>query len=136
MRLVVCGRVARHVAPCDLVGMSHDRPSIPPTRPTQFVVGEDEHGTPTLDIVEGTFEQTYRIGEHHSVALFLALVRKRGLLPYRHPRQHEGTVCVRASLSEHDALWSEYRELDRRLGQQLAEVTRVFLRDHVGPAPR
>jgi hypothetical protein len=97
----------------------------------QFVVGEDEHGKPKLDIVEGTFEQAYRVGERHSVALFLALSRKRGLLPYRHARQHEGTVCVRAALSEHDALWSEFLELDRRLGAQLAEVTRVFLREHV-----
>jgi hypothetical protein len=109
--------------------MSSDRSSIPPERALQFVVGEDEHGQPKLDVVEGTFEQAYRVGDHHSVALFLALSRKRDLLPYRHPRQHEGTVCVRATLSEHDALWSEFRELDRRLGAQLAEVTRVFLRD-------
>lgn len=113
--------------------MSSDRPSIPPVRPTQFVVGEDEHGQPKLDIVEGTFEQTYRVGERHSVDLFLALSRKRGLLPYRRARQHEGTVCVRASLSEHDALWSEFLELNRRLGAQLAEVTRTFLRQHVAP---
>lgn len=53
--------------------MSSDRPSIPPARPTQFVVGEDERGNPKLDVVEGTFEQTYRVGDHHSVALFLAL---------------------------------------------------------------
>ena len=99
-------------------------------------MGEDEHGTPKLDIVEGTFEQTYRVGEHHSVALFLALSRAKGLLPYRRARQHEGTVCVRTTLSEHDALWSEFLELDRRLGAQLAEVTRVFLREHVKPALR
>ena len=116
--------------------MSSDRPSIPPTRPTQFVVGEDEHGQPKLDVIEGTFEQTYRVGEHHSVALFLALSRKKGLLPYRRARQHEGTVCVRATLSEHDALWSEFLELDRRLGGQLAEVTRAFLRQHVEPTSR
>ena len=41
--------------------MSGDRPSIPPTRPTQFVVREDEHGAPMLDIIEGTFEHTYRV---------------------------------------------------------------------------
>jgi hypothetical protein len=111
-------------------------PSIPPTRPTQFVVGEDEHGTPKLDVVEGSLEQTYRVGDHHSVALFLALSRAKGLLPYRRTRQHEGTLCVRATLSEHDALWSEFLELDRRLGSQLAEVTRVFLREHVAPASR
>jgi hypothetical protein len=102
----------------------------------QFVVTEDEHGTPKLDVVEGTFEQTYRVGEHHSVALFLALSRKKGLLPYRRPRQHEGTLSLRATLTEHDALWSEFLELDRELGGQLAEVTRLFLRQRVSPTPR
>jgi len=102
----------------------------------QIVVGEDEHGQPKLDVVEGTFEQTYRVGDQPAVALFLALSRKKGLLPYRRARQREGTVCVRATLSEHDALWSEFLELDRRLGSQLAEVTRAFLREHVAPTSR
>lgn len=128
--------VARLARLCEARRVSSDRSSIPPVRPTQFVVGEDEHGQPKLDIVEGTFEQTYRVGERHSVDLFLALSRRRGLLPYRRARQHEGTVCVRASLSEHDALWSEFLELDRRLGGQLAEVTRTFLRQHVDPRSR
>lgn len=111
--------------------MSNDRPSIPPARPAQFAVGEDKEGTPTLEVVEGTFEQTYRVGDQHSVSLFLGLSRKKGLLPYRRARQHEATICVCASLSEHDALWSEFLELDRRLVGQLAEVTRAFLRQHV-----
>ena len=102
----------------------------------QFVVTEDEHGSPKLDVVEGTFEQTYRVGGHHSVALFLALSRTKGLLPYRRPRQHEGTLSLRATLAEHDALWSEFVELDRELGGQLAEVTRAFLRQRVSPTPR
>lgn len=97
----------------------------------QFVVGEDEHGAPKLDVVDGTFEQSYRVGDHYSASLFLSLSRKKGLLPYRRARQHEGTICVRATLSEHDALWSEFLELDRRLGGQLAEVTRAFLRERV-----
>jgi hypothetical protein len=113
--------------------MSSDRPSIPPERPTQFVVVEDERGNPKLDVVEGTFEQTYRVGGHHSVVLFLALSRKKGMLPYRRARQHEGSVCVRATVSEQDALWSEFLELDRRLAGQLAEVTRTFLREHIEP---
>lgn len=128
--------VARGAQLCDARGVSSDRPSIPPARPTQFVVVEDEQGQPKLDVIEGTFEQTYRVGEHHSVALFLALSRKRGHLPYRRARQHEGTVCVRATLSEHDSLWSEFLELDRRLGGQLAEVTRAFLRQYVEPTFR
>jgi hypothetical protein len=115
--------------------MSSNGRSIPPARPTQFVVVEDEHGKPTLDVIEGTFEQVYRVGEHHSVALFLALSRKKGLLPYRRPRQRDGTVCVRATLSEHDALWAEFLELDRLLGARLAEVACAFVNERVGRKP-
>lgn len=43
---------------------------------------------------------------------------------------------MRATLSEHEALWSEFLELDRLLGAQLAEVTRVFLRERVEPRGR
>lgn len=116
--------------------MSSDRPSIPPERPLQIVAGTDESGTPKLDVIEGSFEQTYRVVGHHSEALFLALSRKKGHLPYRHARQRAGTVCVRATLSEHDALWSEFLELDRQLGNQLAEVMCSFLREHVERKPR
>jgi hypothetical protein len=127
--------ISRTVAPraglCDVGDMGSDRFSLPPARPAQFVVGEDEHGNPKLDVVEGTLEQTYRVGDQHSVALFIALAHSKGILPYRRPRQHEGTICARATLSEHDALWSEFLELDRRLGARLAETTRVFLREHV-----
>lgn len=115
--------------------MSSDRPSVPPERPLQIVVDTDEHGAPKLDAIEGTFEQTYRVGGHHSEALFLSLSRKKGHLPYRHARQRAGTVSVRATLSEHDALWSEFVELDRDLGNQLAEVTCSFLREHIERKP-
>jgi hypothetical protein len=116
--------------------MSSERPSIPPARRLQFVAAEDEHGTPKLDIREDSFEQTYRVGERHSVTLFLALARDRGLLPYRHARQHEGTVCVCATLAEHDALWSAFLALDRSLGEHLVQVTLAFVRQHVVQEPR
>jgi hypothetical protein len=125
--------VARRAWPCDVGIMGSDRSSIPPARPAQFVVGEDEHGNAKLDVVEGTLEQTYRVGDHHSVTLFVALIRSKGLLPYRRPRQHEGTICLRATLPEHDAIWSEFLELDRRLGAQLVEVTHAFVRQHAAP---
>jgi hypothetical protein len=116
--------------------MSSDRPSNPPESRMQFVVIEDEQGTPKLDVREGNLEQTYRVGDRHSVTLFLALSRSRGLLPYRHARQHEGTICVRATLAEHDALWSSFLKLDRSLGEELAQVTLAFVRHHIEPKPR
>jgi hypothetical protein len=128
---LVTRRVALRVGACDSRRMSSDRPPIPPERPLQVMVGVDERGAPTLDVTEGAFEQVYRVGGGHSEALFLALSRQKGHLPYRHARQRVGTVCVRATLSEHDELWSEFLELDRQLSSQLGEVTRSFLRAHV-----
>jgi len=102
-----------------------------PPRHLRVVVGKDERGDPTLEVIEGAFEQSYRVGDRHAEILFLALCRKRGHLPYRRARQHEGTVCLRATLSEHEALWSAFLELDRRLGAQLSEVTCAFVRERV-----
>ena len=104
---------------------------IPPEGPMRVVVAEDEHGDSKLELIEGAFEQSYRMSGGHAEVLFLALSRQRGHLPYRRARQHAGTVCVRATLSEHEALWSAFLELDRRLGAQLAEVTLTFVREHV-----
>ena len=86
------------------------------------VVRENERGEQTLDLVEGSFEQSYRVGSTYTTKLFVDLCRSRGLLPYRHRRQHSGTICVRASLREHDALWSQFVTLSRQLQSRLHEV--------------
>jgi hypothetical protein len=57
-----------------------------------------------LDVISHPLEQSYRVGDAHRTKLFLALCRSRGLLPYRHRRSHAGTISVRASIAEHDAL--------------------------------
>ena len=50
------------------------------------MVRENAHGEQTL--VEGSFEQSCRIGGAYTTKLFVDLCRSRGLLPYRHRRQH------------------------------------------------
>ncbi len=56
--------------------------------------------------------------------LFLALVRKHGLKPYRHPRQRQSTVMVRLSRTYLDlTLWPEFLELSQLLATYLNEVT-------------
>jgi hypothetical protein len=124
--------------------MSERHPSDPlPTRvsdepeikPSQFVVRENDQGEQTLDVVEGSFEQSYRVGSVYTTKLFLDLCRSRGLLPYRHRREHTGTICVRASLHEHDALWSQFLLLSRQLETRLHEVTLAFVKETV-PLPK
>jgi hypothetical protein len=104
--------------------------------PLQFVVRENSQGEQTLDVVEGSFEQSYRIGGAYKTKLFADLCRSHGLLPYRHRRQHAGTICVRASLRQHDALWSQFLTLSRQLEVQLHEVTLAFIKKAVPPTKR
>jgi hypothetical protein len=107
-----------------------------PIHGVQFVVARDEAGEATLDVINAPLEQTYRVGDDHGTRLFLALCRSRGLLPYRHRRSHAGTISVRASIAEHDALWARYLELDRELQIRLTELTLVFVKSRVGDAPK
>ena len=108
----------------------------PEVEPLQFVVRENAQGEQTLDLVEGSFEQAYRVGGVFTTKLFVDLCRSRGLLPYRHRRQRSGTICVRASLSEHEALWSQFDVLSRQLEARLQEVTIAFVKEAVAPLRR
>jgi hypothetical protein len=113
----------------------HDADTFP-IHGVQFVAARDEAGEATLDVIHAPLEQTYRVGDDHGTRLFLALCRSRGLLPYRHRRSHAGTISVRASLAEHDALWARYLELDRDLQVKLTELTLAFIKSRVGDAPK
>lgn len=119
--------------PAPLPTRASDEPEIEPLR---FVARDNAQGEQTLDVVEGSFEQSYRIGDTYTTKLFVALCRSRGLLPYRHRRQHAGTICLRASLHEHGALWSEFLELSRQLEAQLHDVTVAFVKAAVPPPKR
>jgi len=107
-----------------------------PIHRVEFVVGRDQAGEATLDVINAPLEQTYRVVDAHGTGLFLALCRSRGLLPYRHRRNHAGTISVRASLAEHDALWARYLELDRELQIKLTELTLAFVKSKVGDVPK
>lgn len=60
--------------------------------------------------------------------LFLALVRRHGLTPYRQYRQRYSTVMVRATSAHMDKmLWPEYQELSKLLNAYLNEATRDII---------
>jgi hypothetical protein len=96
-----------------------------------FVVAERADGTPTLDVVEGGFEQRYRVGDGYAGLLFVALCGAHGARVYRRQRLHQGTVCVHTTVSKHDALWKQFLRLSRQLDARLYEVTQQFVRDEV-----
>lgn len=118
----------------DKPGQHHENTC--PIHGVKFVVARDEAGEATLGVISAPLEQTYRVGDDHGTRLFLALCRSRGLLPYRHRRSHAGTISVRASIAEHDALWARYLELDRELQIKLTELTLAFVKSRVSDAPK
>jgi hypothetical protein len=107
-----------------------------PIHGIEFVVARGDAGEAALGVINAPLEQTYRVGDDHGTRLSVALCRSRGLLPYRHRRSHAGTISVRDSLAEHDALWAHYLELDRELQVKLTELTLAFVKSRVGDAPK
>ena len=60
--------------------------------------------------------------------LFLALVRRHGLHPYRHARQRHATVMLRTTKAFVDqVLWPEYLQLSKLLHDYLDDVTRDII---------
>jgi hypothetical protein len=107
-----------------------------PIHGVRFAAARGDAGEATLGVINASLEQTYRVGDDHGTRLFVALCRSRGLLPYRHRGNHAGTISVRASIAEHDALWARYLELDRELQIELTELTLAFVKSRVGDAPK
>ena len=74
--------------------------------------------------VESPIEYKFSLGDRWSRRLFLALLRRYGIRPYRYPRQRYTTVMARVPESFVDeTLWPEFKELSSTLGQYLSEVT-------------
>jgi hypothetical protein len=130
---------------CDAKGVSSDRPpptlseaELPAITPLEFVVTPGDGGVSTtkLDVRESEFEQAYSLQTPYSYSMFLALCRREGLRAYKRPRQRATTVCVKTTLSKHDALWQRFCELSRQLDAQLGEVAHRFMREHLGDAKR
>jgi hypothetical protein len=60
--------------------------------------------------------------------LFLALVRRHGLKPYREYRQRHATVMIRTTRGMVDqVLWPQYLELSKLLHDYLDEATRDII---------
>lgn len=60
--------------------------------------------------------------------LFVALIRRHGLVPYRQYRQRQTTVMVRTTSSMvEQVLWPQYVELSRLLHDYLDEATRDII---------
>ncbi|MDQ7086339.1 MAG: hypothetical protein Q9Q13_00105 [Acidobacteriota bacterium] len=69
-------------------------------------------------------EYRFSMSDIWSRKVFVALLRRYGLQPYRYSGQRHTTVMVRASRRFIDeTLWPEFQELSRTLRSYLSEVT-------------
>ena len=74
--------------------------------------------------VERPIEYKFTLVDGWSRKLFIALLRRYGLRPYRRARQRRNTVMVRVPRSFVDeTLWPEFLELSEVLQTYLDEVT-------------
>ena len=78
----------------------------------------------TQEQTDPAIEYTFKFHDLWSRKLFVALLRRYQLRPYRYARQRYTTVMVRVPVSfVKETLWPEFLELNRTLTAYLTEMT-------------
>ena len=81
---------------------------------------------------EKSSELKFSIPDVWSRQLFIALCRRYGLRPYRHPRMHRQSIMIKAPKSfMEQVLWPEFQELNAALVAYLSEITQKVIREEV-----
>ena len=81
---------------------------------------------------EKPVEIRFSLPDPWSRQMFIALCRRYGLRPYRHPRMRRQSVLVRVPQAFLDkVLWPEFQEINAALAEYLAEVTDRVIREVV-----
>jgi hypothetical protein len=81
---------------------------------------------------EKSIEMKFSIPDIWSRQLFIALCRRYGLRPYRHPRMHRQSIMLKGPKSFMDqVLWPEFQELNSALVAYLSEITEKVIREEV-----
>lgn len=77
-----------------------------------------------LQSEDAPVEYSFKLPDHWSQRLLVALLRRYQIRPYRYPRQRRTTIMARVPKRFVDeVLWPEFQELNRVLRQYLADVT-------------
>ena len=85
-----------------------------------------------LEKSERVEEYRFSLSDGWSKSLFIALLRRYGLEPYRYYRQRRTTVMVRVTASFVDeVLWPEFQELDTTLRAHLDSITTRIIREAI-----
>ena len=81
---------------------------------------------------EKSIELKFSIPDVWSRQLFIALCRRYGMRPYRHPRMHRQSIMINAPKSfMEQVLWPEFQELNAALVAYLSEITEKIIREEV-----
>jgi hypothetical protein len=77
-------------------------------------------------------EYQFSMPDRWNRRLFVALLRRYGLKPYRYARQRRTTVMARVSKDFVDtSLWPEYLELSKVLDEYISEVTERIIKEQI-----
>ena len=77
-------------------------------------------------------EYRFSLSSMWSKRLFVALLKRYDIRPYRYKRQRHTTVMARVSRSfVDDTLWPEFVELDKALHAHLDEITNRVIRESI-----
>ena len=81
---------------------------------------------------EKPVEIRFSLPDPWSRQMFIALCRRYGLRPYRHPRMRRQSVMVRVPQAFLDkVLWPEFQEINAALAEYLAQMTDRVIREVV-----
>ncbi len=81
---------------------------------------------------EPPIEYSFKMTDAWSRKLFVALLRRYDIRPYRYPRQRYTTVMARVPRSFVDeTLWPEFVELNKSLKQFLSDITDRVIREGI-----
>lgn len=86
-----------------------------------------------LESAEPAVEYRFTMSDAWSQSLFLALLRRHGLTPYRYHGQRYSTVMVQVTKTFVDTtLWPEYEQLQAVLHEHFETVTRRVIAQALG----
>ena len=82
--------------------------------------------------VEEATEFKFSLPDQWNRKLFVALLRRYGIEPYRRQRQRYTTVMARAPKSfVESTLWPEYLELSHVLEDYISDITENVIKNHI-----
>ena len=77
-------------------------------------------------------EMQFSLSDSFAKKLFLALLRRYELKPYRYKRQKYTTVMVRVPEQfVNETLWPEFQELSKVLEEHLEQITETIIRENI-----